>query len=60
VVRWLERDQALVECFRPDGGTCCMTAICRLKGVLARARETFLRELDSTTLADCIPVHALA
>jgi Rrf2 family transcriptional regulator, nitric oxide-sensitive transcriptional repressor len=60
VVRWLERDQALVECFRPDGGTCCMTATCRLRGVLARARETFLRELDSTTLADCIPVHALA
>jgi Rrf2 family nitric oxide-sensitive transcriptional repressor len=60
VVRWLERDQALVECFRPDGGTCCMTATCRLRGVLARARETFLRELDSTTLADCIPVHATA
>jgi Rrf2 family transcriptional regulator, nitric oxide-sensitive transcriptional repressor len=60
VVRWLERDQALVECFRPDGGTCCMTATCRLRGILARARETFLRELDSTTLADCIPVHALA
>ena len=60
VVRWLERDQALVECFRPDGGTCCLTATCRLRGILARARETFLRELDSTTLADCIPVHALA
>src|SRR5690349_23086375 len=29
VVRWLERDQALVECFRRDGGTCCMIPTCR-------------------------------
>ena len=60
VVRRLEREQALVECFRPDGGTCCMTPTCRLRGILAHARETFLRELDGITLADCIPVHAIA
>jgi Rrf2 family nitric oxide-sensitive transcriptional repressor len=30
-----------------------MTARCRLKARLAAARETFLAELDRTTLAEC-------
>jgi Rrf2 family transcriptional regulator, nitric oxide-sensitive transcriptional repressor len=53
VVRALEGEQALVECFRPDGGNCVLTPRCRLKRRLAAAREAFLRELDRTTLADC-------
>jgi Rrf2 family nitric oxide-sensitive transcriptional repressor len=53
VVRALENDQALVECFREDGGACVLTPRCRLKGRLAAAREAFLRELDATTLAEC-------
>lgn len=53
VVRLLEADQALVECFRPDGGACTLTPNCRLKGRLAAAREAFLKELDGTTLAEC-------
>jgi len=53
VVRALERREALVECFRPDGGACVLTPRCALKGHLAAAREAFLRELDGTTLADC-------
>lgn len=53
VVRALERRHALVECFREDGGACVLTPHCRLKGRLAAAREAFLRELDTTTLADC-------
>ena len=53
VVRLLEADQALVECFRPDGGACTLTPNCRLKGRLAAAREAFLKELDDTTLAEC-------
>ena len=52
VVRSLEAE-ALVECFREDGGTCLLTPHCRLKGRLAAAREAFLRELDTTTLAEC-------
>jgi Rrf2 family nitric oxide-sensitive transcriptional repressor len=52
VVRALE-GEALVECFRPDGGTCVLTSRCRLKARLAAAREAFLRELDATTLAEC-------
>ncbi|MCB1884895.1 MAG: Rrf2 family transcriptional regulator [Geminicoccaceae bacterium] len=53
VVRALETDRALVECFRPDGGACALTPGCRLRARLAGAREAFLRELDGTTLAQC-------
>ena len=53
VVRALEARQALVECFRDDGGDCALTPRCRLKMRLAAAREAFMRELDGTTLAEC-------
>jgi Rrf2 family nitric oxide-sensitive transcriptional repressor len=53
VVRALEARQALVECFRGDGGRCVLTPRCRLKARLAAAREAFMRELDATTLAEC-------
>lgn len=57
VVRRLERGQALVECFRADGGTCPIQPACRLAGVLAEARDAFLRRLDATRLADfAVPV----
>lgn len=59
VVRRLEAGQALVECFRPDGGACCLSPDCRLRGALWRAREAFLAELDRTTLADCLAPAAL-
>src|SRR4051794_26332489 len=54
IVRTLEQRHALVECFRSDGGLCVLTARCRLKTRLAAAREAFMRELDATTLADCV------
>jgi len=54
VVRFLEQRYALVECFRSDGGTCTLTPQCRLKSRLAAAREAFLKELDATTLAECV------
>lgn len=53
IVRVLETRQALVECFRSDGGACILTPRCRLKDRLRTAREAFLRELDQTTLAEC-------
>lgn len=58
VVRQFETGQALVECFRPDGGACCLSPDCRLKGHLWQAREAFLARLDATTLADCLPPSA--
>jgi Rrf2 family nitric oxide-sensitive transcriptional repressor len=54
VVRRLERDQALVECFRADGGACCLSPRCLLRGVLAEAREAFLAVLDKVNLAQCL------
>jgi Rrf2 family transcriptional regulator, nitric oxide-sensitive transcriptional repressor len=54
VVRRLEAGQALVECFRADGGACCLAPDCRLRGLLRGAREAFLAELDRATLADCL------
>ena len=53
VVRLLEAEQALVECFRADGGNCVITPSCRLKGRLVAARNAFLAELDRTSLAEC-------
>lgn len=53
VVRALEQRQALVECFREDGGDCVLKPRCRLKQRLAAAQEAFMRELDKTTLAEC-------
>jgi Rrf2 family transcriptional regulator, nitric oxide-sensitive transcriptional repressor len=53
VVRTLERGQPMVECFRDDGGACVLAPRCRLKKRLAAARDAFLKELESTTLAEC-------
>ncbi len=54
VVRALEADQPLVECFRTDGGCCTFSPGCRLRAMLGRARESFYRSLDGQTLADCL------
>lgn len=53
IVRLLESRQALVECFRADGGSCVLSPGCKLKGKLAAAEDAFLRSLDQTSLADC-------
>lgn len=53
VARLLERRQALVECFRVDGGNCALMPGCKLRRKLAGAQEAFLRELDRTSLAEC-------
>jgi Rrf2 family nitric oxide-sensitive transcriptional repressor len=54
VVPRLEQDQVLAECFRPDGGACCFSPDCQLRGRLWRAREAFFAELDRSSLADCL------
>ncbi len=53
VVRVLEQNQALVECFQSSGNTCIVTPVCRLKGYLAKAEDAFLKELDAHSLEDC-------
>jgi Rrf2 family nitric oxide-sensitive transcriptional repressor len=52
VVRYLERDQALVECFRADGGHCNLLPSCRLRRALRRARDAFVEALNEASLTD--------
>ncbi len=54
LVRGHEQDQALVECFRPDGGACTLLPRCRLRGMLEAAKDAFYGYLDQYTLADCL------
>jgi Rrf2 family transcriptional regulator, nitric oxide-sensitive transcriptional repressor len=58
VVRALEDDQAIVECFRADHGSCTLEPGCRLRPMLGKASERFYETLDAYTLADCLrPPH---
>ncbi|KWI53808.1 Rrf2 family transcriptional regulator [Burkholderia pseudomultivorans] len=54
VVRATEADFALVGCFAADAGSrgCVIEPQCRLKGVLAAARDAFFAELDRHTLGE--------
>jgi Rrf2 family nitric oxide-sensitive transcriptional repressor len=52
VVRDTEGAAVPAECFLPEGGDCAITAVCRLKGVLAEAVKSFYAVLDGYTLAD--------
>ncbi len=55
LVRQLEGDQPVVECFRDDGGCCTLTAGCGLRRFIRDARDNFYRDLDRHSLADCLP-----
>ncbi|WP_349361176.1 Rrf2 family transcriptional regulator [Stappia sp.] len=52
IVRLLEEDQPLVECFAADGGACSIDGQCRLKARLRSAQAAFVTDLDRSTLAD--------
>ncbi|KAB2321237.1 Rrf2 family transcriptional regulator [Betaproteobacteria bacterium SCN1] len=54
VVRDMEPDFALVECFGPNS-PCTLTGDCRLSGVLGGALEAFIAHLERFTLADILP-----
>ncbi|MCA8104898.1 Rrf2 family transcriptional regulator [Burkholderia sp. AU18528] len=64
VVRATENDFALVGCFSPDGSEprgCVIEPQCRLKSVLAAARDAFFAELDRHTLGElAVPASPLA
>ena len=60
VVRSLDKDQALVDCFREGWNDCALLPRCRLKGMLARAKQGFLRELDRFTISDCLEKKGVA
>lgn len=54
VVRRMEGDMPLVECFRRATNQCPLTPVCQLSGILAEARTSFLATLDRYTLADLL------
>jgi Rrf2 family nitric oxide-sensitive transcriptional repressor len=57
VVRATETDFALVVCFEREGSEgrrCVIEPRCRLKHVLAAARDAFLAELDRHTLGELV------
>ena len=53
VVRAVEDDFALVECFRTDN-TCRITPVCRLRGALQDALSAYFDVLDKRTLAELV------
>jgi Rrf2 family nitric oxide-sensitive transcriptional repressor len=54
VVRKTEPNFRIVECFDMETNTCPIVPVCRLKGILSRALESFLAVLDDCTLADLV------
>ena len=54
VVRLMEADLALVECFQGGKGQCLITPACKLKGVLRDAMDAFLDVLDQYTIKDLV------
>lgn len=54
VVRKMEPDFELLECFNVTTDHCVITNSCALKSVLIRARDDFLSTLDMYTVADAI------
>ncbi|MCW5611544.1 MAG: Rrf2 family transcriptional regulator [Rubrivivax sp.] len=54
VVRSIEPDFALVECFDSGSSGCTLTGDCRLAGVISGALGAFLAHLDRHTLADLL------
>jgi len=53
LVRDMESELGLVECFRPDN-RCVITPVCVLAGALNDALAAFLGVLDGYTLADLV------
>jgi Rrf2 family nitric oxide-sensitive transcriptional repressor len=54
VVRQMEQDFTVVECFSTDGNACRIDGSCRLKGVLSQALQAWMQVLDGVTLADLV------
>lgn len=52
VVRTMEPEFRMVECFDTEGNACVITAACGLRGVLGSALRAYFDVLDKFTLAD--------
>lgn len=54
VMRALDDQAALVECFSPETDACVISPVCGLKGALKQAQEAFYASLDPVTLASLL------
>lgn len=54
VVRAMEEDFRIVECFERKSNTCCIAPACGLKHLLNDALNAWLAVLDKATLADLV------
>lgn len=54
IVKALEPNMELVECFNPGTNTCRITNSCQLKHYLSDAKKAFLASLNSHTLTDTL------
>lgn len=57
VVRDMEANFNIVECFHVETSNCVLTPHCALKGALMSANRAFLKELDKHTLASVTQNH---
>lgn len=54
VVRVMEEDFRIVECFDQATNSCCIAPACRLKHLLREALEAWIAVLNGATLADLV------
>lgn len=54
VIRRMENRFDIVECFDNTADRCVISGACKLKGILHRALNSFLQELDGVSLADVL------
>lgn len=54
VVKAAEAGTVLVECHKPEGGTCCIAPACGLNHALAEAEAAFFKTLQNYSLADIV------
>ncbi|MDF3836552.1 Rrf2 family transcriptional regulator [Cupriavidus basilensis] len=54
VIRTMESDFHLVECFQGDDNHCIITRVCGLRGVLSAALRAYFEVLDAYTLQDLV------
>lgn len=52
VVRHMEEDFYLVECFNRENNQCVLTSVCTLQHALSEALQAYLTVLDKYSLAD--------
>jgi len=54
VVRHMEPNFNIVECFDAGNRPCTVSSVCALKGALRKASDEFLSQLDGYTLAEAV------